>query len=196
MKKILVVLALAAFASTASAMIENSKHDLSKGYNGNTAKLGSCAYCHAPHLWVGTNLGTTDTPPLWNRNSTPAASYTIWNTKYTKANPPGNRSLTCLSCHDAQFDLGQVNNGAYGSLGVINAVANVGLDLTDDHPVGMPYDTTDPQLVDAPVGVRLRNGQVECGTCHDPHDTATGPDGGRFFLRVSTDKLCGACHQK
>ena len=202
MKKILVVLALAAFASTASAKIENSRHDLSKGYNGNAGKLGSCAYCHAPHLWVNSDLvGTGDsTPPLWNRNTT-GATYTIWNTKYTKANPPGVRSLTCLSCHDGLADLGQVNNGAYGSLGNIKAVANVGTDLTNDHPVGMPYDTaTSTELVVNPVGVRLRTTagviQVECSSCHDPHNTSTGPDGGRFFLRVATDKLCGACHLK
>ena len=169
MKKILVVLALAAVASTASAMIENSPHDLSKKTG---AVLGSCAYCHAPHLWVGSNMPAGETPPLWNRNSTAAGTYTIWNTKYTKANPPGTRSLTCLSCHDGAFDLGLVNNGAYGSLGKIAGVANVGLDLTDDHPVGMPYDSLDPQLVASPVGVRLRTStagvaQVECSSCHE-----------------------------
>ncbi len=193
MKKILVVLALAAFASTTSATIENSAHDLSKRSG---ATLGSCSYCHAPHLWVNSNL--TGTPPLWNRNSQAASAYTIWSSQYLHTNYPGTRSLTCLSCHDGAADLGQVNNGAYGSLGAISAAANVGMDLTNDHPVGAVYNATDTELVQpAPLnGVRLRSGQVECSSCHDPHDTTNGPNGGRFFLRTTTDLLCGSCHLK
>ncbi len=194
MKKILVVLALAAFASTASATIEGSRHDLSKM---NGATLGSCAYCHAPHLWVATNLPAGTTPPLWNRNSQAASAYSIWSSQYLHTDYPGTRSLTCLSCHDGSQDLGQVNNGAYGSLGNIAAVGNVGMDLTNDHPVGAVYSTTDTELVQPPTnGIRLRSGKVECSSCHDPHDTTNGPNGGRFFLRTTTELLCGSCHLK
>ncbi len=194
MKKILVVLALAAFASTASATIENSAHDLSKRSG---ATLGSCSYCHAPHLWVGTNL-TGSTPPLWNRNSQASSAYLMWSSQYIRVDTVmGTRSLTCLSCHDGAADLGQVNNGVYTSLGRIGTAANVGTDLTNDHPVGAFYDATNTELVQpAPAnGLRIRSGKVECSSCHDPHDTTNGP-GGKMFLRTTVDLLCGSCHLK
>ena len=173
-------------------MIENSAHDLSKRSG---ATLGSCAYCHAPHLWNATNLPAGETPPLWNRNAQAASAYTAWSSQYIPyESGPGTRSLTCLSCHDGAADLGQVNNGAYGSLGKISTANNVGTDLTNDHPVGITYAnyTAGGELVNPPInGVRLRTGKVECSSCHDPHDTANP-----FFLRTTTALLCGSCHLK
>ncbi len=200
MKRILAALAIAAFASSASALITNSKHDLSRMTG---AVLGSCSYCHAPHLWVGTNVGvTTSNPPLWNRNSLARSAYQAWSTPYFVVVQPGTRSLTCLSCHDGQQDLGRVNNGAYASLGTIAAVANVGTDLRDDHPVGAQYvggtgtELVDAATVRATLKLSYTGGQyyVECNSCHDPHETSL--NAGRFFLRTEQKDLCSTCHLK
>ena len=110
---------------------------------------------------------------------------------------------------------------------------NLGTDLSNDHPISLTYDTTlanvDGELLDPAVsahiairqpGVRppvpLENtgpggaGQVQCGTCHDPHvvDTSISPT--NKFLRLKrfqqnqpagqfdadTDINCLACHEK
>lgn len=198
MKKILVVLAIAAFASTASAMITNSKHDLTFGRA--NATLGSCSYCHAPHLWKGTNVNvTTGAPPLWNRNVANPTGYTIWPSTYFPVQNPGTRSLTCLSCHDGATDLGAVNNGAQDNLGFIADVAKVGTNLQDDHPVGVAISGSElntPTFIKG-KGVRLAYDTanttyyVECNACHDPHNTNLS-----YFLRVDQKTLCAACHLK
>jgi predicted CXXCH cytochrome family protein len=186
MKKILVAFALAAVASTASATIAGSSHDLTTKAG---AVLGSCQYCHAPHLWTVSNLGT-GIAPLWNKNQTGAL------TPYTSATmlgvaTPGANSRTCLSCHDGVNNLGAVVNGLYGALPAIAAAANIGTDLTNDHPVGRPEPTV-AGFVAAPVGVALFGGAVECASCHEPH----GAFANVKFLRLPATTLCAACHTK
>ncbi|HSN15566.1 MAG TPA: cytochrome c3 family protein [Anaeromyxobacteraceae bacterium] len=188
MKKILVAFALAAVASTASATIAGSSHDLTTKAG---ATLGSCQYCHAPHLWTVSNLGT-GIAPLWNKNQTAAL------TAYTSATlkgvaTPGMISRACLSCHDGASDLGAVVNGIVGNIGAIAAVANIGTDLTNDHPVGRPEPAGDATFVQTPAApIALFAGNVECASCHEPH----GAYGQPKFLRVAITGLCAACHTK
>ena len=96
-------------------------------------------------------------------------------------------------------------------------ISNIGTDLRNDHPVGVLYrgDEASPPASLVPtstalpagfkiagdsdgnpgptVGDLLRNGKVECVSCHDPHlgenDT---------FLRLPNDNsaLCLTCHAK
>lgn len=83
-----------------------------------------------------------------------------------------------------------------------------GLDLTNDHPIGMVY--TDIQALDA--GLRstgdvlnftqtlvdrldITEGRLECSTCHDAH--VTNPDGNKFLVLDNTNSyLCTRCHLK
>lgn len=82
----------------------------------------------------------------------------------------------------------------------------IGTDLSNDHPISLTYPTPaeDPDFRMPPdatrgwwspvaPGIRLYEGRVECGTCHDPHVTSHGA-----FLRVSNDgsALCLTCHVK
>ncbi len=191
MKKILVAFALAAFASTASATIAGGHHDMTRApYNG---QMGTCQYCHAPHLWNASNIPVSAAEaPLWNRNNVTApASYT----PYIAAVVPGSRSLTCLSCHDGASgnNVGAVNNGAPETLAAIPAAVNVGTNLQNDHPVGVVLVPAvgSYQLPPVASGIVLATGnQVECSSCHEPHSNAT------FFLRATGAAICAACHLK
>jgi predicted CXXCH cytochrome family protein len=81
-----------------------------------------------------------------------------------------------------------------------------GTDLSNDHPISVPYPSVsdDPDFQAPPdptlgwwspgvQDVRLYGGQIECGSCHEPHDPTNG-----HFLRKSNDhsELCTTCHAK
>lgn len=102
----------------------------------------------------------------------------------------------------------------------------IGTDLRNDHPIGIAYPATGPNVdFKAPTAttgnlrffdtngsghadaneIRLQNSgegfEVECISCHDPHGVPSGGVGSQFipsFLRVSnTDSvLCLSCHTK
>ncbi len=105
------------------------------------------------------------------------------------------------------------------------AVYNIGLKLTDDHPVGVTYP--DPSLYDFEAGmiqtanlaffdndgdgradtneIRLYSDgtayRVECASCHDPHGVPESGNSGPLlasFLRVDSDgsTICLSCHVK
>ena len=153
---------------SAYAGIENSKHDL-RGTNSALANNGVkianateiCAFCHTPH---GSNQNTA--APLWNRVVTGVASTTAYTsaTLDGTVDLDGSPSLACLSCHDGQQAMNTVINapstaattsaasnynyvstGTYlaGSSDILmdsaSGVAFLGTDLTNDHPVALPY---------------------------------------------------------
>ncbi len=82
----------------------------------------------------------------------------------------------------------------------------LGTDLSNDHPISMPYPTSAQDLQfntppDAqkgwggisPTDVKLYSGKVECPSCHNVHDPDVSP-----FLRKSNagSALCTTCHIK
>ena len=63
MKKILVALAIAAYASTSFAAVENSKHDFNANATYSVGLASRCQYCHVPHAaktWANVALWATD----------------------------------------------------------------------------------------------------------------------------------------
>lgn len=192
MMKKLAALAIAAFASNAMATIATGPHDLHAGGN-----IGACQYCHAAHLWTDPNVTGG---PLWNRNVPAAGSFTPYSsTTLDGAVALGTNSLTCLSCHDGVGNMYLVNNGNEGRTGTIGggSYALVGTDLTDDHPVGVAYNSASAEYVDTP-SLPLYSSRVECGSCHDPHGAWNDSRGGLALLRVDTTTvdLCSQCHMK
>lgn len=186
MKKILVALAIAFVASTASALISGGPHDLSAMAG---ATNGSCQYCHAPHVWNPSNIAVTGTP-LWNRNYDSTGVTPYGTTVAGNNSVPGPMSQTCLSCHVGNMDVGTINNGTSDTLGTI-AGHSVGTDLRNDHPVGLPIPNTAdylPAQTTYPVFATL----VECASCHEPHTGAAGAK----FLRTAGVINCSACHNK
>lgn len=98
----------------------------------------------------------------------------------------------CGNCHTAP-QAGQADSA-------LNRVRHgfLGTDLSNDHPVNMPYDNTLDTGLKTPAavasgGLKLFNGKVQCASCHDPHVYLE-----KAFLRVSNSgsALCMTCHAK
>jgi len=209
MKKLALALAVSAVASLAQAQVAGSPHDFTAGFTGavfTTTNVSACTFCHAPHNANTAVVGA----PLWNRPTSTTAAYTMYTSATldgARTAAPGVNSLTCLTCHDGAQAIAVVYNGGTprnlsneANVSPVTGVFNVGTALTNDHPVGITYDNVaDPSLRAAPTNTALRLynygagalRQVECGTCHDPHNNVNG----NFLVTANTAvALCGACH--
>lgn len=147
----LVAAAAVAFTGAVVAQqggVVGSKHDLSTGVNDN---YEVCVYCHTPH---GGNADTD--APLWNKPSGVEAYRTYDSATIDGAIlPVGSVSTACLTCHDGTQAMDTVINGPGRGLktgrmgsGVAeirpNIISNLGVDLRNDHPVGVQYGGFDP----------------------------------------------------
>ncbi len=211
--------------------IASTKHNLSVSGTGDVkavAQTQICVFCHTPH-------GATTYPgaPLWNKQLS-SSTYTTYTSASLDAetisgqlDTPAGSSKLCLSCHDGVMALGAVNviggqqnqtialSGA-GAGGVLPGGAgtqtgftrNLDIDLRNDHPISLTYDTTlanlDGELYDpavaSQVGVRSvgssysipleatgpsGEAQVQCGSCHDPHMSDPTATASIKFLRLN-----------
>jgi hypothetical protein len=195
--------------------VANTKHNLSASGPGPVRAVSEtqiCVFCHTPH-----HAESTPGAPLWNRGLssatyTPYASSSIEASAAEMAAAPGGTSKLCLSCHDGTLAIGNVNvlnaqSNASISMGGTGAgsvmppgagagtgfTRNLGVDLTNDHPISFTFDATlaaaDGELRvpdGTTVGTRaagvqprpklpLEAGQMQCATCHDPHLRETDP---------------------
>jgi len=183
---------------------------------GDTDRDQICVFCHTPHFG-DRSVGVV----LWNRgvNTTGYTMYDSATMDMTVASQPQSVTLACLSCHDGTIAFDSLRNGpgsgdyngniysrgwqwANNVSTMVGSVSgNVGQDLSDDHPVSVTYDNTlDTAFYDiAPVQASglpfygAAHDQLECGTCHNPHDNTYDP-----FLRVDNQgsNLCLTCHMK
>jgi predicted CXXCH cytochrome family protein len=191
-----IVLALAIATSAAlsfGASITGTAHDL-KGRGWGTDQ--TCIFCHTPHN------ANSALVPLWN-HTTSGSTYVLYasGTLNATAGQPGGASKACLSCHDGSVALDSYG----GATGTHNMTGDkmIGVDLSNDHPVGFTYDaalaTADGGLVTPAsvslvvTNVPLFSAKVECATCHNVHDNGLGD-----FLRVANagSALCLKCHNK
>ena len=188
--------------------ISGSPHDLSfgsgSGVTGETTSL--CVYCHTPHN------GGVSAAPLWNRIDS-TETFLMYNNAFSSSIDnavalfPQGVSAGCLSCHDGITLFNNVDEPpAVGLLqpdntvGTVNAKALIGTDLRNDHPISITFGGADPDFntlasVQA-SSIRLfglTDDQVECASCHNPHDTANAP-----FLRIPNtgSAICTTCHDK
>lgn len=218
MKKLFVVLLalslVGGFSAALYAGIAGSVHDFSsEGFSGGRI----CIVCHAPH---NADTSVTDAP-LWNHEVT-TATYTIYSSPSfdgsTTIGQPSGSSKLCLSCHDGTVAVDSFG-GATGT-DYISGPANIGTDLSDDHPISFVYDTAlatadgalgDPSTAIVTVGsgsftqtgtiqdVLLLADKLECAACHAVHnDFVVGGIGGDPLLKISKlgSELCFACHVK
>lgn len=94
---------------------------------------------------------------------------------------------------------------------IVSTATNIGTDLRDDHPVGVVYNTAaskaglnatlsnnagDPTRLVAGknwtiYGDGAGGNTVECGSCHDPHNTTPGQ---QPFLKDALATMCTDCH--
>ena len=187
--------------SIQAGSIINSTHDFSTSEQNNGEV---CIYCHTPHNANGS------TTVLWNRDLKDPSVYTLYNSSTLEEQPvgPGSVSLLCLCCHDGiistenilpDFSFHGKSPECTNCHSMLDPAAAPFTDLSDDHPVSIPYSLVSPGLHERPIndvfpnGVRLFEGRVECASCHNVHD----PDN-RPFLRIadSGSALCYTCHIK
>ena len=215
MKKLIILVGLLALsAAPAIAAISGTAHDLSGSNAGTSDEV--CVYCHTPH---GADTSVT-LAPLWNRSTADAVGSVYAGVDIQATMTIGSINQTdaplCLSCHDGT--VGEVlqnepNNGTTDLTGYVfgSAAANLGTDMTNDHPVGFVYTNvssadsgTDTEIkakavVEAVGGMEgalsygAANNEMWCSSCHDVHDDTTSP-----FLRISNagSALCTTCHSK
>lgn len=202
--KILVVglFLVAAAPSLYAQTIVGSAHDFADDSWNTTGKI--CLVCHTPH-----NADVTVTnAPLWNHETT-VATYLTYSSATMDATTgqPDASSKLCLSCHDgtvAVDNFGDQTNGVH----FITGRANLGTDLSGDHPISFTYDAAlaaidlglfDPTTTSSGLGGTIEHdlligSQVQCASCHDVHN-GSGID---RLLRISNDasSLCLTCHNK
>lgn len=186
---------------SANGGIVSTKHNLSASGPG-TVRAASegqiCIFCHTPH-------NSSPRGPLWNRRD-PGGTYIPYSSSTATASPgqPTGVSILCLSCHDGTIAVGDVLSRPVpismvgGVTTIPTGSGRLGTDLSDDHPISFQYTesmTQKGQLVSpSSLGGKVRldpTGQLQCTSCHDPHDDANGK-----FLAVSNLQaaLCTACH--
>jgi predicted CXXCH cytochrome family protein len=206
---LLFVLVLSCGASHAESIVY-SVHNLSASGPG-TIKAATesdvCVFCHTVHSANGAT-------PLWNHSFSSVSNYIVYTSTtldelgLTIPQPNG-ASRLCLGCHDGTVALGSVSsrtttiemqqNGA--GIGTMPAgAANLGTDLSGDHPISFVYDSAlaakDPRIKDPSVlktgPVRLDEySRLQCTACHDPHNNQFG----NFLVADNTTSgLCLTCH--
>ena len=234
MKKTMILILVIAFAfgmfivDSSEAKILNGFHDFSTNsdawvlYNGSTDLLGSkttqmCVFCHHPHRNAGASMFTNEI--LWNQSAPGETSYAVYDSSTINGTAAGDvsassgmRSYLCLSCHDgliadsaliaAPRDGSDITNAF-----VLDAYANLGTTLEDDHPVNIevPLEgglATPAEMTTA--GFVLFGGEIQCATCHDVHDNGLNGSGGSTatsglqFMRLNdwqaNSKICTECH--
>lgn len=189
------------FPRIAMAGIVGSSHDFSdSGWTGGEI----CIACHTPH---NSETNVTDAP-LWNHQLS-VATYTTYTspTMDAQTQQPRGPTKLCLSCHDGSVALDSFG-GKVGTTN-ISGNANLGIDLSDDHPVSVEWKhqdliTSGAFCTNCHFGpprevVFFRPGGsgpiwIECATCHDVHNKTNYPK----LLRKSMvgSELCLTCHEK
>ena len=212
-KRTILIGTLAALVLSAVAMgatVVGTKHDLSTYL---TTGSQVCVFCHTPH---GANTGTDlkGKAPLWNQTTSTTASYGTYDSNTFNAsdltalaNGTYQVSLLCMSCHDGTVAPGSMYNTPNGNssnptIAKLTGSVNMGTDLADDHPVNFTYASSvsngDTGLVtESTISEYLDpGGNVQCTSCHDPHDDTVDTD--VDFMRVSLahSALCTTCHSK
>lgn len=146
---------LLAGTAAVSAAVKDTKHNLGSAGTGPNTFSGTnevCVFCHTPH-----GADTSAAVPLWNRTLALPSTYTTYDTLGTTSldgatAPVGSVSLACLSCHDGTQAMDTLLNDP-GSGAVVSTftlglwtgvdrpqgIADLGQDLTNDHPVGIQY---------------------------------------------------------
>jgi predicted CXXCH cytochrome family protein len=166
--------------------------------SGNESEM--CRFCHINHI-------SSPKKPLWRLKSA-GRNYIPYKSSTTQAmvGQPSGSSLLCLSCHDGTIAPAYASNSetlidfSSGIMNLPKGSKNLTTDLSDDHPISFIYSSSlvlvDRELVDPnflPETIRLENEQLQCTSCHDPHNNTFND-----FLVVTSQysQLCLQCHQK
>lgn len=136
----------------------------------------------------------------------------------------GSSSKTCLGCHDGSVAVNSTDSETGGLISTTNKggtavyIASSGIpitvsgsqdDLTHMHPIGVNYasciaalptgelnPTTTPIASGTIANAMLKNGNVECSSCHDIHRTIGTANSSGIYTVASGQTLCLTCHNK
>ena len=202
-----IVVGCGALGVVADAQIRVSsplnKHNLSTTGPGPvkaTTVTEICVFCHTPH-------NANPAIPLWNQTLSSGQTYNPYTstTMAAASGVPTGSSKLCLSCHDGTVAIGKTGNKGQIAMQGVNAqgqltgVSSLGTNLSDDHPISF-VPITGTQIINPPVGSAVKldaNGQVQCRSCHDPHQMDIDPTTKKFLVTSnSASALCLVCHQK
>ncbi len=177
-------------------------HDLSTyGPSPIRGGLPPCLFCHAPHSSSGQAYA------LWSEKLSTATYSTYTGTTNPTLQPSiGSASNLCLSCHDGTVAIGQTT--PYGRIrmsGQMNPEDITGTSLQSVHPFNfqLPLDPNTPNVIPSVIAgtgtadpaVKLVKGNVECTTCHEPHNQFIDNTSQAFLVTDNTNSaLCMACH--
>jgi predicted CXXCH cytochrome family protein len=174
-------------------------HNLSTSVGGRNS--AACLYCHAPHSGLGNG-------PLWSHQLS-AKVYPNLYTSPTLQNVPdqpvlGDNSSLCLSCHDGTVAPGLTV--PYGQITTSQMSRGLLPNLENSHPFSLRLPIKDaahlvPTIAaggttgDTTGAVKLINGNIECATCHNPHNQKIDIRSPKFLVRDNTrGALCLSCH--
>jgi len=160
-----------------------------------------CLPCHTPHNAKIAEDGSG--MALWNHAMTEQTFEMYTTAAGHQGGQPEGSSKLCLSCHDGATAIDSFggNEEFFNNVRIAaDRPSNLGIDLRDDHPIGIQYPPPDltgynDKSTFSGVKVVTINGvdRVECTSCHDPHDNSLG-----MFLRQTLDgsALCLECHNE
>ena len=200
--------AVVTIASNASAAaISSSAHDfnLTGWYSLDSAQTPYtdqiCVPCHAPH--GNQNLVNT---LLWNHDTTAVATFTVYSSPTMDGTAAINApTLQCMACHDGTVALEAFPQNGSANTTFIATGLRVGAsgNFAQDHPIGVSYGAGDTELAttgiaygNSTLNAYLIGGNVECATCHDPHNQGA-PGAQALLVEGNTGSaLCLKCHLK
>lgn len=185
-----VLVSAVAITGWAWAGIEGSKHDFSnKEWSGGDA----CGACHS--------LESDQPPtaaPLWDQD---ADLNRTFGASLIESKAAGQGTVLCLRCHDGTIARDTIAETPQGPRFVNQDHAGIFATGhgTSNHPVGVRYPPfregyRPPASVIASRTVTLPDGNVECISCHDPHNTSGEKH--MLVMRNTRSALCLTCHKK
>lgn len=203
MKQLLIISALCIIigASAAAQTDILGSHNLQGGAP-ISGSLPACLFCHAPHSNKTASAG------LWSQKLSTVTTYTLYSGTVNQVQQPqlGSVSNQCLSCHDGTVAPGQTT--PYGNItmkGAMNAQDVFQTDLSTVHPFNftLPLNPNTPNLLPSVISgsgtanpaVKLINQNVQCTSCHEPHNQFIDSTNTFLVIDNSSSALCLACHQ-
>ena len=224
MKRIFVMI-LILYPFTLPAGIKDTMHNLSVSGPGSVKAVEEkqiCIFCHTPHRGVpGTPLWSRDLSYQEGiQYKMPSRS-----TLSVKPGQPTGATKLCLSCHDGTIAIGMIRprkniikitdqgKGLLSTEGrfLPGKRGFIGTDLSGSHPVSVRIDDSITMMREArglsplkpvsqmksdPDGVKLdKNDEIQCTTCHDPHDDKNYITSGiHFWRKARWSDVCIVCH--
>jgi len=183
---------------------EWADHDFS-GEPWLAAEDSQCYVCHLPPAFGQPGV-------VWNHELPTQAPgyYTVTSSTIASVGQPQGFSAKCMGCHEGAPDGPAINDygGATGGTEFVTGGEAFGRDLRQHHPVSFTFDdnlaslhgglnepsTTQSGLTSSGTiaGDMLYSGQLECTSCHDPHDYSIG----QFLVKpvAESDGICFTCH--